>query len=58
MGAALEGVEDLICVECNSTGQLARLMECQGLEPGRRILKYDGRPFSTEELAARLKEVV
>jgi 2-oxoglutarate/2-oxoacid ferredoxin oxidoreductase subunit alpha len=50
--SALQGVERLLCVECNSTGQLARLAGSYGIKIQSEdcILKYDGRPFSLEEL--------
>jgi 2-oxoglutarate/2-oxoacid ferredoxin oxidoreductase subunit alpha len=53
---ALQGVERLLAVECNSTGQLARLAGLYGIEikSQDRILKYDGRPFSVEDLLAQL----
>ena len=51
---ALLGVERLLSVECNSTGQLARLAGFYGIETQDRILKYDGRPFSVEDLLAEL----
>lgn len=55
---ALKGVKRLIAVENNATGQLVRLINSYGFNVDARILKYDGRPFSTDELAARLKEVI
>jgi len=51
---ALLGVEKLIAVECNSTGQLAKLAGFYGIETQDRILKYDGRPFSVEDLIRQL----
>ena len=51
---ALQGVERLLVVECNSTGQLADLAGCWGIKVDDRILKYDGRPFSLEELLEKL----
>ncbi|MDD1762044.1 MAG: 2-oxoacid:acceptor oxidoreductase subunit alpha [Methanothrix sp.] len=51
---ALLGVEKLIAVECNSTGQLAKLAGFYGIEIHNRILKYDGRPFSVEDLLREL----
>ncbi|OPY49571.1 MAG: 2-oxoglutarate synthase subunit KorA [Methanosaeta sp. PtaU1.Bin112] len=51
---ALAGVDRLIAVECNSTGQLARLAGSYGIMVQDRILKYDGRPFSVEELLEEL----
>jgi 2-oxoglutarate ferredoxin oxidoreductase subunit alpha len=47
---ALEGVERLLAVECNSTGQLSRLAGSYGIKVDEMILKYDGRPFSLEDL--------
>ncbi|MDD1759858.1 MAG: 2-oxoacid:acceptor oxidoreductase subunit alpha [Methanothrix sp.] len=47
---ALQGVEKLLAVECNSTGQLTALAGCCGIKVDDRILKYDGRPFSREDL--------
>ena len=52
---ALQGVEKLISVECNSTGQLANLAGFYGIEIDYRILKYDGRPFSVEDLLRELR---
>jgi 2-oxoglutarate ferredoxin oxidoreductase subunit alpha len=53
---ALQGVERLLAVECNSTGQLARLAGFYGIkiQAQDQILKYDGRPFSVEDLLAQL----
>jgi len=55
---SLNGVQTLVCVENNSTGQLARLINRYGFNVDERILKYDGRPFSLDELEERLKELV
>jgi 2-oxoglutarate ferredoxin oxidoreductase subunit alpha len=39
-------------IENNASGQLARLIRAEtGIEPGNRILKFDGRPFSPSEIA-------
>jgi 2-oxoglutarate ferredoxin oxidoreductase subunit alpha len=54
---ALRGVERTICVETNSSGQLARLIRSHGFEADDLILKYDARPFSVEDLEERLLEV-
>jgi 2-oxoglutarate ferredoxin oxidoreductase subunit alpha len=46
-----------IVIEMNSTGQLATLLhEKIGIELNALIQKYDGRPFTPNELAARIKE--
>ena len=55
---ALDGVERIISVETNSTGQLARLIKSHGFEADDLILKYDGRPFSVDDLEERLGEVM
>ena len=53
---ALRGVKKLVSVENNATGQLAGLVESHGFSVQSRISKYDGRPFSYEELEAELKK--
>ncbi|HQE71507.1 MAG TPA: pyruvate ferredoxin oxidoreductase, partial [Methanothrix soehngenii] len=52
---ALRGVERLISVECNATGQLATLCRQYGIDVDDRILKYDGRPFSLNDLEIELE---
>ena len=52
---ALQGVERLIAVECNATGQLATLCRQYGIDVDDRILKYDGRPFSLNDLEIELE---
>lgn len=51
---AMIGVEKLIAVENNATGQLAKLIIEHGFNADRSVLKYDGRPFSVDELQAKL----
>ena len=55
---ALKSIERVIDVECNSTGQLARLAACHDVKINEKILKYDGRPFSIEDLDVKLSEVI
>lgn len=55
---ALGGVEKLVCVESNATGQLTRLMKTLGFNVNEQILKYDGRPFSLDELEERIRGVL
>ncbi|MCM8799097.1 MAG: pyruvate ferredoxin oxidoreductase, partial [Candidatus Omnitrophica bacterium] len=55
---SLKGVKKLIAVECNSTGQLVRLINSLGFNVDEKILKYDGRPFSLEELENKLKKLI
>lgn len=51
---ALQGVKKTICVESNATAQLARLIGMYGFKADDKILKYDGRPFCSDELEAIL----
>ncbi len=54
---ALAGVKKLICVESNSGGQLAQLIKGYGFNVDDKVLKYDGRPFSVEELEKLIRAV-
>jgi 2-oxoglutarate ferredoxin oxidoreductase subunit alpha len=55
---ALSGSGRIICVEENQTGQLGDLALQFGIVPEKRILKYDGRPFTREELEQKVREVL
>ena len=55
---ALGGVKKLIAVENNATGQLSALMARYGFKVNEKILKYDGRPFTLNELGESLKKVL
>jgi 2-oxoglutarate/2-oxoacid ferredoxin oxidoreductase subunit alpha len=55
---ALEGIDKLISVECNAKGQLAILLKQNGFNVDELILKYDGRPFSIEDLDLEVKKVM
>jgi 2-oxoglutarate ferredoxin oxidoreductase subunit alpha len=55
---ALKGVRRLVVVEENATAQLAVLAGKYGIVADEQILKYDGRPFTPDELAARVNEVI
>jgi 2-oxoglutarate ferredoxin oxidoreductase subunit alpha len=55
---AMQDVERTICVEGNSTGQLSKLLRQNGYQTDDRILKYDGRPFSLEDLETDLRKVI
>jgi len=56
--AALDGVKKLVSVENNATGQIANLVKLHGFGVESRISKYDGRPFSYEELKAELERIL
>ncbi len=58
MAKAMKGVEKIVSVECNATGQLARLLQQHGYVIDEHVLKYDGRPFSLDELENDLKKVI
>ena len=58
LSEAVNGVERIISVECNATGQLAILLQQHGYHIDERILKYDGRPFSLEDLENDVKKVM
>jgi 2-oxoglutarate ferredoxin oxidoreductase subunit alpha len=55
---ALRGIKKLIGVEVNTRGSLSDLLACRGIEVQARVLKYDGRHFTVDELAERMKEVL
>jgi 2-oxoglutarate ferredoxin oxidoreductase subunit alpha len=52
---AIKGVKKLVSVENNATGQLARLVRSYGFTVDTRISKYDGRPFSVDQLQRELE---
>lgn len=58
MKSALEMVKTLIAVEENITGQLSGLMEWYGFGVDEKILRYDSKPFSVDELTRRVEEVM
>lgn len=55
---ACTGLERMIAVEENATGQLVSLIKEHGGKVDNMILKYDGRPFTPEELKLRVQEVL
>ena len=58
MKKALKGVQKLILVETNATGQLEKVLNCYGIKVNRKILKYNARPFLPEEIEGRVKRFV
>ena len=51
--------KNIILVETNLTGQLGKLIrEKTGIKIENRILKYDGRPFLSDELKKQLLEII
>jgi 2-oxoglutarate ferredoxin oxidoreductase subunit alpha len=55
---AVKDLEKIICVENNFNGQMANIIRSYGVIPHFKILKYDGRPFTTEGLEDELKKVM
>ncbi|MBO3841670.1 MAG: 2-oxoacid:acceptor oxidoreductase subunit alpha [Candidatus Brockarchaeota archaeon] len=53
----LPGRKNIVCVEANSTGQLARWIMFHGFRVDRTILKYDGRALTVDELEEKIREV-
>jgi 2-oxoglutarate ferredoxin oxidoreductase subunit alpha len=52
----LKAAKKLVCVENNQTGQFADLIKLEtGVDIKNRILKYNGMPFSVEELVLKIK---
>ena len=53
----MEKAKKVILIENNVTGQLGRLIrEKTGLKIEKKILKYDGRPFKSDELKKEIKK--
>lgn len=53
----LEKAEDVIIMENNAQGQLANLIKLEtGFEIQEKFLKYDGMPFSVEEVEERIRK--
>jgi 2-oxoglutarate ferredoxin oxidoreductase subunit alpha len=53
---ALNGVKKVFSVELNSTGQMAKVLNQNGITVEGKILKYDGRPFLAKEIEEKLKK--
>ncbi len=51
----LEG--DVISIECNYSGLLANLIEKETGKEVKRILRWDGRPFTPDELKRKMEEI-
>ena len=55
---ALSGVEEIIVVEDNATGQLAQLLKTAGYKIDALVQNYDGRPLTVELLEERLARTI
>lgn len=55
----LINAQKIITIENNASGQFANLIKREtGFDIKYKILKYDGRPFSVEEVTARIKDIL
>jgi 2-oxoglutarate ferredoxin oxidoreductase subunit alpha len=54
MERALKGVRKIFSVELNTTGQMAKLLNQNGIKVDGKILKYNGRPFLAKEIEEKL----
>ncbi|HBG49896.1 MAG TPA: 2-oxoacid:acceptor oxidoreductase subunit alpha [Cyanobacteria bacterium UBA9971] len=56
--AYLEKAKNTICIENNATGQFAKLIRHEtGFNIHHKILKYNGLPFSVEELVSKISDL-
>jgi 2-oxoglutarate ferredoxin oxidoreductase subunit alpha len=55
---ALSGIERIIDVEGNATGQLAKLLSGHGICIDDMVLRFDARPFTVDGLLDKVKEVL
>lgn len=54
-----KNADKIICVENNYTGQFANVLKLElNISVDDKILKYNGMPFSVEELTSKLNEVI
>lgn len=55
----LEKAKQIIIIENNATGQFGKLIKLEtGVDIENKILKYNGLPFSVEELVSKLKDLI
>lgn len=47
---ALKGVDKTILLELSNSGQMAKLLSCNGINVTKKVLRYDGRPFTIDQL--------
>jgi 2-oxoglutarate ferredoxin oxidoreductase subunit alpha len=52
-----EKAKKVVVIENNATGQFAKLLTLEGIKVSENILKYNGEPFSVEELVDKLKSL-
>jgi 2-oxoglutarate/2-oxoacid ferredoxin oxidoreductase subunit alpha len=49
------GVNKLVGGKKNTTGQMVQVLKSFGIKTDKIILKYDGRPFTVQELEKKVK---
>jgi 2-oxoglutarate ferredoxin oxidoreductase subunit alpha len=55
----LDKAENLIVIENNATGQFGKLIKLEtDVDIENKILKYNGLPFSVEELVSKIKDII
>ena len=54
---ALKEVKELILVETNGLGQLGKVLNLYQIKIDKKILKYNGRPFTSEEIIRKIKKL-
>lgn len=57
MKEALRGVRSKILVETNASAQMEKVLNCYGIRIDKKILKYNGRPFTAEEIEKKILEL-
>jgi len=58
MRKALEGVKKIFSVELNTSGQMAKVLNQNGIKVVGKILKYTGRPFLAKEIEVKIKKLL
>ena len=54
MEKALKGVKEIVLAETNGLGQMEKVLNCYGIKVNKKILKYDARPFTAEEIIKKI----
>ena len=52
-----KNAKNIIVIENNYSGQFANLLEKHGIPVSERVVKYDGEPFSVEEMTERISSI-
>jgi len=54
MEKALKGVKEIVLAETNGLSQMEKVLSCYGIKADKKILKYNARPFTAEEIEEKL----